>query len=149
MARRVTVFLLAVFVTYVLAASAATQSVLARLREMGIRITLDHNLSATGHDLVGMASSFLPLLALSLLLTFAVTGLIHRKFNGWRVVLFVMAGAVAVISVHAGFKLALGITPVAAARTIGGLLIQAAAGAVGGLVFGLATTAPTGSVGRG
>lgn len=142
MARRLTVFLLALFVTYVLAASAATQSVLARLREMGIRITLDHHLSATGHDLVGMATSFLPLLAIGLLLAFLVTGQINRWFAGWRVALFILAGAVAVISVHAGLKLVFDITPVAAARTTGGLLIQAAAGAAGGLIYGLATASP-------
>ncbi|MBT8135820.1 MAG: hypothetical protein KJO54_02275 [Gammaproteobacteria bacterium] len=142
MARRVTVFLLALFVTYVLAASAATQSVLMRLREMGIRITLDHRLSATGHDLIGMATSFLPLLALGLLLAFVVTGWINRWFEGWRVALYVLAGAVAVIAVHAGLKLALDITPVAAARTTGGLMIQAAAGAAGGLIYGLSTNAP-------
>lgn len=141
MARRVTIFLLAVFVTYVLAASAATQSVLARLQEMGIRITLDHRLAATGHDLIGMASSFLPLLALALLIAFLVTGLMYRWFNSWRVVLFAFAGAAAVILVHAGLKLVFDITPVAAARTIGGLVIQAAAGAIGGLVYGLTTTA--------
>ena len=131
--------MLALLVTYVLAAAAATQSVMARLAEMGIVVTLDHRLTATGHDLVGMASSFLPLLALSLLIAFLVTTLINRWVSGWRTTLFVLAGATAVICVHVGLKIALDITPVAAARSVSGLVVQALAGAAGGFIFALAT----------
>lgn len=128
-------FLLASLVAYVLAATAATQSVLARLGEMGIVVTLGHRIAATGHDLVGMASSFLPLLIVAFLIAFLVTALICRWVSAWRTPLYVLAGAVAIIAVHAGLKIAFDITPVAAARTTGGLAIQALAGAAGGYVY--------------
>ncbi len=124
--------------TYVLAAAAATQSVLDRLGEMGIVVTPAHRVSATWHDLVGMAGSFLPLLAAGLLIAFAVTALLNRLLPGYRRLLFVLAGAAAVVTVHVALKLAFDITPVAATRTPGGLAVQALAGAAGGYVYALA-----------
>jgi len=135
--RRVAAFLLALLVTYVLAATAATQSVLARLGEMGIVVTFDHRMGAIVHDLFGMLSSFLPLLGVGLLIAFLFTARVDRWVPGWRTPLYVLAGAAAVITVHVSLKIAFDITPVAAARSAGGLLIQALAGAVGGYVFAM------------
>jgi hypothetical protein len=47
----------------------------------------------------------------------------------------VLAGAVAVVSIHVALNLAFELTPVAVARTNGGLLLQALAGAVGGFTY--------------
>ncbi|NNF66315.1 MAG: hypothetical protein HKM98_02285 [Gammaproteobacteria bacterium] len=135
--KRIVVFLLALIVTYVIAAIASTQSVLARLSEMGIVVTLDHRIGAMLHDLVGMATTFLPLLAAGLLIAFLLTALVNRWVVDLRTPLYVLAGASAVIAVHVCLKLALDITPVAAARSAGGLVIQAFAGAIGGYVFAI------------
>lgn len=135
MLRRIAVFLLALFVTYLFAATAATHSVLTSLASLGVQVTLSQRLEATGHDLAGMAPSFLPLLGVGLLIAFLVTAAITRFVTSWRTPLYMLAGATAIITVHVALKVTLDITPVAAARTMPGLFVQALSGAAGGLVF--------------
>ena len=128
-------WLLTVIVTYAIAATLATQSVLARLSEMGIPISLGQRFSTTIQDIIGMGSMFLPLVAFSLLIAFVVAAILTRWLRPWRTALFVLAGAVGLLALHIVLEAMLGITPVAAARTIGGLLMQGAAGAIGGWLF--------------
>ena len=45
------------------------------------------------------------------------------------------AGAAALVCIHVTLNLALGLTPVAIARSPGGLLVQGLAGAAGGYVY--------------
>jgi hypothetical protein len=49
--------------------------------------------------------------------------------------LYVVAGAVGMVTIHLTLNLAFGITPIAIARSHGGLMVQAAAGAVGAYVY--------------
>lgn len=135
MIRKWMAFLLAVVVTYILAAAASTQSVLANLNRMGAEVSLIQRLEAIAHDLIGMATSFLPLVAVALLIAFIVTGIAHRRLRKWRIGLYVIAGATAIIAIHLILHAAFHITPVAAARTVFGLAVQGVAGMVGGYVF--------------
>lgn len=135
MIRNVTTFLAAVLTTYVVAAVLATQSVLSSLADLGVPLTVGQRLTVTGHDLLGMASSYMPLLAIAFLIAFPLAAWISRRWPQYKVSLYALAGAVAVIAIHIGLNLAFGITPVAAARTMGGLLLQSAAGALGGCVY--------------
>lgn len=134
-ARRLGAYLLAVLVAYVLATVSATQHVAGSLESMDVEVGAGTRLAMIGHDLIGMTSSFLPLVALGLLIAFLVAALIVRRAQGLRLLLYPLAGAVAVVCVHLALKAAFGITAVAAARTLGGLAMQALAGAVGGYVF--------------
>ena len=135
MIRKTTAFLSAVIVTYVLAAIASTQSVLDSLREIGIPVSRTERLEAIAHDLVGMATTFLPLIALALLIAFLLTGAILRWLPKWRTALYIISGAAAIVGLHLILRATFDITPVAAARTGMGLAIQALAGAVGGYAF--------------
>ena len=135
MIRKLGAYLLAIVVAYLLASITATQSVVARLGEMGIEVDLRERFGMTLHDIAGMAGMFLPMIAAGFLAAFLVTALLCRWLGKRPVALYVLAGAVALIAIHLTLKLAFGITPVAVARTMGGLFIQGLAGAVGGWFY--------------
>ena len=82
-------YLGAVMVTYLLAATAATQSVLASLEAMGVAVTMGERLSTTGRDLIGMFPAYGAIIAIALaialpifLFTTAESDLIERP-NNW------------------------------------------------------------------
>ena len=100
MIRKWVAFALAVGVTYVLAAMASTQSVLASLKRMGAEVSLGQRFEAIGHDLIGMGTSYLPLVGVALLIAFIITGIIHRRLQKWRIGLYVIAGGTAVVAIH-------------------------------------------------
>lgn len=135
MVRTLGAFVVAVLVTYVTAAAAATQSVMGRLLDLGAPVTLAVRAEATWHDLFGMASSYLPILAIALLIAFPVAALVIRFLPDWRRVGYPLAGAVAVLAVHVILEQLFMITPVAATRTLAGLGVQVLCGALGGWVF--------------
>jgi mannose/fructose/N-acetylgalactosamine-specific phosphotransferase system component IIC len=129
------IYLLAVLAAYLLASITATQSVVASLTGMGLEVSFENRLSMTLKDTLGIASLFLPMVAFALLIAFMSSALLYRFLGKWRTALYVIAGAVAVISIHLGLKLAFGITPIAIARSPGGLLAQGVAGAAGGFSY--------------
>ena len=125
----------AVLASYALACFAATQSVVGRLGDMGIPVSLAERLQMSGQDLLGMAGLFLPLIAVGLLLAFLVAGFLGRRSPQRRTVLFILAGAMAMISIHLALQWSFDITLVAVARSPLGLLSQALAGAAAGYLF--------------
>ena len=135
MIRKLVAYLLAVFTAYLLASITATQSVIARLAEMGVDVNFAERLRMTLHDIAGMAGMFLPMIAAGFLVAFLLTALLCRWLGRRPTALYVLAGAVALIAIHLTLNLAFGITPVAIARTTGGLLIQGVAGAVGAYFY--------------
>lgn len=126
---------LAVLATYTLACFAATQSVVGRLGDMSIPVSLAERLQMSGQDLLGMAGLFLPLIAVGLLLAYLVAGFLGRRSPQRRTGLFMLAGAMAMISIHLALQWSFDITLVAVARTPLGLLSQALAGAAGGYLY--------------
>jgi hypothetical protein len=135
MIRKLVAYLLAILVAYLLAAITATQSVIARLAEMGVDVNFADRLRMTLQDIAGMAGMFLPMIAAGFLAAFLLTALLCRWLGRRPVGLYILAGALALITIHLTLNLAFGITPVAIARTTGGLLIQGVAGAVGAYFY--------------
>ncbi len=135
MIRKLAAYLLAVVVAYTLASITATQSVITRLAEMGIDVNFADRLRMTLHDIAGMAGMFLPMIAAAFLAAFLMAALLCRWLGRRPIALYILAGAVALIAIHLTLNLAVGITPVAIARTMGGLLIQGLAGAVGAYLY--------------
>lgn len=133
--KRLAAFVVAAFVTYLIAAVSATASVMANLSEMGFSVSFGDRFATTLADLSGLLPAFLPLLSVALLLGFLVAGLIVRWQPGWRNFGYPLAGFAAVVVMHLTLKAVLGITPIAAAREVGGLLMQGIAGAAGGYAF--------------
>ena len=135
LARKLGIYLSAVVATYLLASTAATQHVIARLADMGVHVGLGERIAMTLRDFLGMAGMFLPLIAFGLLIAFLVTALLCIWLRRWRTPLYVLAGFTALITLHVVMNLAFGLTPVAIGRTADGLLLQGLAGAVGGLLY--------------
>lgn len=135
MIRTVFAYVAAVLVTYAIAAFAATQSVMNTLQGLGAPVTAGVRLEAAWHDLQGMATSYLPILAIALLIAFPVAWLVSRLLPRLRLLGYPLAGAAAVLAVHLILQQAFSITPVAATRTLAGLTLQVLCGAVGGWVF--------------
>jgi hypothetical protein len=132
---RLGVYLLAVAVSYLLASIFATRAVVSSLAGMGVEVSLADQLTMTVQDLAGMAGMFLPMVAFALLIAFLTAALLCRWWGQWRTPLYVLAGAVGMVTIHLMLNLAFAITPIAAARTTGGLIMQALAGAVGAYLY--------------
>jgi hypothetical protein len=132
---RLAIYLSAVVVAYLLASVMATQSVVSSLSGMGVDVSFAGRAAMTLRDIGGMAGMFLPMIAFSLLIAFMATALICRYWNQWRIPLYIIAGAAALVCIHLALNLAFGITPVAIARTAAGLGLQAVAGAAGGYTY--------------
>jgi hypothetical protein len=136
---RLGIYLLAVIVGYLLASIIATQSVVSSLAGMGVDVGLSDRLIMTLKDIAGMAALFLPMIAFAFLAAFLIAAMICRWWAPWRTPIYIAAGAAAVITIHLTLNLAFNITPIAVARTTGGLLLQGLAGAVGGYLYILLT----------
>lgn len=133
--RRIGSFVLAVAVTYLLAVISASQHVAASLEGMGAEVDLGTRLQMIVHDLGGMATSFLPMLVIGFVIAFLVAALLLRWLPRYRYLLYGLAGAAAVATIHLALQAAFDITPVAVARSTGGLIVQALCGAVGGYLY--------------
>lgn len=133
---KLAVYLSAILVAYGLASISSTQSVISSLAGMGITIGLADRVAMTLSDLSGMAGMFLPMIAFAFLAAFLVSALICRWWGTrWRTLLYALAGATALVTIHLTLNLAFAVTPIAIARTWQGLLVQGLAGAAGGFTY--------------
>lgn len=136
-------YVAAVLIAAALTSAAATQIILQNLVALGVDMPLSVRLSATGRDLLGFAPILAALLAIGFLIALPVAALVSSALGRLRLFGFALAGAVAVIVMVKGIEIFYGIvldataTPVAAARTLGGLLFMSLGGLVGGAVFAL------------
>lgn len=135
MLRNIGGYFAAVAGTYVLASIASTQSVLASLAELGVNIDLTTRFAAIGHDLLGLMTIYLPIIAIAFLIAWPATALTVRWLPRLRTIGYVLAGFAAIIAAHLILKQLVEITGIAATRTTFGLVIQGLAGAAGGLIF--------------
>ena len=135
MTRRIAAFACAALATYVVASIASTQSILHEVASFGLPVGLGVRAEATLHDLLGLAATYLPIVAIALLVAFPVTALVLRFVPGPRLLAYAIAGAAALLALHALMAAVLGMHPLPATRSAVGLALQAAAGAIGGLTF--------------
>jgi len=135
LARRLAAWLLAVAAAYLMACLTATQAVVVDLGRMGVHVPLGERALMTGRDVLGMASTLLPMVAFALLVAFMAAALLCRWLERWQVAVYALAGAAGLINIHITLHLALGLTPVAIARSCGGLMLQGLAGGIGGFTY--------------
>ncbi len=128
-------FLPALLVTYLLASVFATQANLARVQAMGLDVDLGTRVSTTVQDIIGMASSYLVLIGVALLVALPVAGWLARRFPGQRFLLFVLAGFLSIAVLHLAMQSALGIHVIPATRSLPGYLGQCLAGALGAYLY--------------
>lgn len=135
MLRVLKAYITAVFIVYLLASVAATQVVLAQVAAMGVAVSLVDRLSASLHDLLGLGSSYLVLIAAAFGLALPVAAGLCRLLPRQRALLYIVAGFMAIVALHMIMKAVLGVSGIAATRSVAGLFSQGAAGAAGGLCF--------------
>jgi hypothetical protein len=128
-------YLVSVIAGYVLATVLVSWTNIQAIVDLGFEITLSQRGDTIIHDLVSMTATYLPLMAIALLIGFLVAGLIIRMKPSLAFVGYVLAGFVAVVVLHVAMKAALGLTGIAAVRGMMGLIVQGLAGAFAGWCF--------------
>lgn len=139
MIRRIVAFIVAALVAFIAASLIHTQIILAGLSDLGADVPLSLRVSTSFADLIGLAPAFGPVVAIALLLGLLVAGFARRFIPLPRPLAFAIAGAGALATALWLMHLSFDITPIASARTTGGLLALCLAGAVGGVVFATGT----------
>ena len=135
MTRRIGAFVCAVLVTYLAGSMLSTQMILHEVSSFGVSVDFATRVSATLHDLVGLAVTYLPIIAIALLVAYPVTALVLRFVPGPRAVAYAIGGAAALFALHSLMFAVLGMHPLPATRSGLGMALQAAAGAIGGWTF--------------
>ena len=135
MMNRLNGYLISVVGTYVVAVILVSQFNIARVVDLGHSVGLSDRFSTTLHDLLGMATSYLPLTAIALLLAFLFTGLLLLRMINASLMLYALAGFVGMLAMHLILNAVFNIHAVAPTRSLPGLLSQAVAGAIGGILY--------------
>jgi hypothetical protein len=91
-------------------------------------------ISWAAHDLFGMLLLYCPLTAIALLVAFLIAGALAH-FTGFRVLIFGLAGALALFALFTVLRNVLGTVGVFGARGPAALAAQMAVGAVAGVLF--------------
>lgn len=133
--RNVGSFLAAVIAAYVLGAIFVSQGNIASIVAMDFDVSAAQRFDAALHDVRNMTAIYLPVIAVSYLISMPVATFIIKYVPHLRMILYVLAGAAGLVAIHLILKLVLGISGIAPTRTIVGLLAQAIAGGVGGYLF--------------
>ncbi len=121
---------------YVLASVAHTQTILAGLAPLGVRIDASTRIATTLGDLAGLWR-YGAVIAVALALGLVIVRLVRRRTwhakGGFAAA--AIAGALAIGVALVAMRAAFSFTPIASAREAGGLVAQCLAGGTGGLVF--------------
>jgi hypothetical protein len=102
-------------------------------------IPLADRISWAAHDLGGMIVPYAGFTSISLLIAFLVAGVVAR-FAGLRMMIFGLAGALALFTLFTLLKMALGTVGIFGARDAGGLAAQMTVGLIAGVLFAKLTT---------
>jgi|TARA_B110000495_G_C22899410_1_gene524811 hypothetical protein len=128
-------FLAAVIAAYVLGAIFVSQGNIASIVAMDFDVSVAQRFDAALHDVTNMTGIYLPVIAVSYLISMPVATFLIKYAPQLRTLLYVLAGATGLLVIHLILKLVLGISGIAPTRTLVGLIAQAIAGGVGGYLF--------------
>ena len=128
-------FLAAVIAAYVLGAIFVSQGNIASIVAMDFDVSVAQRFDAALHDVTNMTGIYLPVIAVSYLISMPVATFLIKYAPQLRMLLYVLAGATGLLVIHLILKLVLGISGIAPTRTLVGLIAQAIAGGVGGYLF--------------
>ena len=133
----------AVVTIYLVGSVAITQINLQSLIGLGAQIPVSVRWHATWTDLQGLLVPYLILIAIGVLIAVVVTGQISRFFPRYRMWLYPIACAVALLAIHLLLKGIFGLWGVAGARPPVGLLLQGLAGGLGGWLYAYWSSHPS------
>ncbi len=139
--RTIAAYFPATLVAYLLASAFSTFMIMAGLKEMAMPVSATDVLSAVWFDWLGLLGSYLPLVAISLLIALPVAGQLHGRLGFPRLFTYALAGFVALIAIHLILEATLGLIGFAAVRSTFGLLMQGAAGGIAGWFYAYLTGA--------
>jgi hypothetical protein len=97
-------------------------------------IPLADRISWAAHDLAGMILPYASLTSIALLIAFLTAGVVAR-FSGRRVIIFGLAGALALFTLFTVLRMTLGTVGIFGARGANGLAAQMAVGLIAGALF--------------
>jgi len=143
--RNMSSFLVAVIAAYLLGAISISQGNIASVIALNFDVSLAQRFEAALHDVTNMTGIYLPVIAVSYLLAMPVATFIIKYVPQHRMLLYIAAGAAGLITIHIIMKLLLGISGIAATRSVIGMLAQAVAGGAGGYLFHLISIKPADS----
>ena len=112
-----------------------SQGNIANVVAMGFQVTIAQRLDAVMHDLTHMTGIYLPVIAVSMLISLPVAALIIKYAPHLRSIGYILAGVTALLVIHMIIKMVFGISGIAPTRTLIGLLAQGVAGGLGGYLF--------------
>ena len=133
--RNVFGFFAAVIAAYVLGAIFISQGNIASIIALDFDVSVAQRFEAALHDVTHMTNIYLPVIAVSYFVSMPVARFIIKYVPQQRAILYALAGAVGLVAIHLIMKMVLGLTGIAATRTVVGLLAQAIAGGLGGYLF--------------
>jgi hypothetical protein len=133
--RLILAFIFAVLICSLLTSIIGTQLVLADIMSFGLDVSFTDRVSATTHDIVGLAPVLSILITTTLFIAFLVAAGCNRYLGGNRTYWYLAAGFVSLPASLILIKLFMGATLFAAARSGTGMLLFALCGLVGGGVF--------------
>lgn len=126
----------AVLTTVALGAGFQTQNILARLEGVGADVAMSDRIAMTFYDLYHFGSVYIIFVAIALTLAFLAAGLVFRLAKFGRPLIYIAAGAIALMVMLFAMKnVFFGIPFVGGARDELGVSFQILAGAIGGFVF--------------
>ncbi len=128
-------FVVGALAAYLPGAFISTQMVLNRTADLGIPVSMGMRLELAGLDLVGMAPTYLPLLAVALMIGLAVSRFALRFVRLAHGVGYMIGGASAILTLHLILVAVFEMHPLPATRSALGLMAQTLTGALGGLAF--------------
>jgi len=133
--RAVAAYFPATLVAYIIGSALSTFVIMAGLADMGMPVSLGDVAGAVMFDWLGLLGSYLPLVALSLLIALPVAAQLYRRLSLPRTPTYLLAGFVALIALHLIMEATLGLVGFAGVRSTFGLTLQGLAGAAAGAVF--------------
>ncbi len=126
----------AAIVTALIASIISTQRVIGGLAEWGANVSVGERLSMTFYDIVHFGTLYGAFIVAALLIAFTAGGLVFRMAKVGRPVVYMAAGAAAMlVMLLAMQEVFFGVPIVGGARDWAGLALQMLAGAIGGGVF--------------
>ena len=127
---------LAVLTTTVFAVIFQSQNIIARLNGLGGNIGFSERLSVTFFDLTHLGSLYGIFISIALAIAFLCGALVYKIAKFGRPVIYICAGAIAMIVMLLMMKeVFFGVAIIAGARDMTGLAFQMVAGGLGGFVF--------------
>lgn len=140
--RAIAAYFPATLMAYLLGSTLSSIVIMMGLADMGMPVTAGDVFGAILFDWLGLLGSYLPLVAIALLIALPVAAQLYRRLGLPRTATYMLGGFIALVALHLIMEATLGLIGFAAVRTTFGLVLQGVAGAAAGSVFAAACGGP-------